>query len=118
MRRSTRRSLNAFTDGVIGDLLYTRVYFNTGAIWVRPRLPDYSEMKYQVRNWYHFVWLSGDHIVEQHVHDIDVGNWMANAHPIQAGGLWAGRQVRNGAESEIYDHHAVSLRIRRSTARS
>jgi predicted dehydrogenase len=94
-------------NGDIGELKYLRAYFNTGSLWVRPRRADQSEMQYQVRNWYYFTWLSGDHIVEQHVHDLDVGNWIANAHPIEAQGL-GGRQVRVGKEvGEIFDHHAV-----------
>jgi len=88
---------------------YLRVYFNTNGIWNRPRQPSQSEMQYQVQNWYHFTWLSGDHIVEQHVHDIDVGNWIKQAHPIQAQGM-GGRQVRcQPGIGEIYDHHAVEF---------
>ena len=49
-------------------------------------------MEYQMRNWYHFVWLCGDHIVEQHVHNLDVGNWVKDAHPVEANGM-GGRQV-------------------------
>jgi myo-inositol 2-dehydrogenase / D-chiro-inositol 1-dehydrogenase len=96
-------------DGVIGEVMYMRAYFNTGRIWVRPRTPDQTEMQYQVNNWYHFNWLSGDHIVEQHVHDLDVCNWMVNDHPIDAQSL-AGRQVREDKDyGEIYDHHAVEF---------
>ncbi len=66
-------------------------------------------MQHQVRNWYYFTWLSGDHIVEQHVHDLDIGNWIANAHPVEAQGL-GGRQVRVGKNvGEIFDHHAVEF---------
>lgn len=96
-------------DGAIGDVKYLRVYFNASGIWNRPRRPEQSEMQYQVQNWYHFTWLSGDHLVEQHVHDIDVGNWIKQAHPIQAQGL-GGRQVRfEPGIGEIYDHHAVEF---------
>ena len=96
-------------DGAIGDVKYQRVYFNTSGIWNRPRRPDQNEMQYQVRNWYHFTWLSGDHLVEQHVHDIDVGNWIKQAHPINAQGM-GGRQVRfQPGIGEIYDHHAVEF---------
>ncbi|MGC8644329.1 MAG: Gfo/Idh/MocA family oxidoreductase, partial [Isosphaeraceae bacterium] len=80
-------------DGLIGDLLFTRAYFNTQGIWNRPRHPGMTEMQYQVNNWYHFVWLSGDHNVEQHVHGIDACNWIAQAAPVQATGI-GGRQVR------------------------
>lgn len=94
-------------DGDIGDIMFMRAYFNTGRIWVRPRRPDQTEMQYQVNNWYHFNWLSGDHIVEQHVHDLDVCNWMVNDHPVEAQSL-AGRQVRSDTDyGEIFDHHAV-----------
>ena len=94
-------------DGAIGDLMFMRAYFNTGRIWVRPRTPEQTEMQYQVNNWYHFNWLSGDHIVEQHVHDLDVCNWMVDDHPIDAQAL-GGRQMREDQDyGEIYDHHAV-----------
>jgi predicted dehydrogenase len=66
-------------------------------------------MQYQVRNWYYFTWLSGDQIVEQHVHDLDVCNWMAHAHPVEARGL-GGRQVRVGKDfGEIFDHTAIEF---------
>ncbi len=94
-------------DGAIGEIMYMRAYFNTGRIWTRPRTPDQTEMQYQVNNWYHFNWLSGDHIVEQHVHDLDVCNWMVNSRPVDAQSL-AGRQKRDDPDyGEIYDHHAV-----------
>jgi myo-inositol 2-dehydrogenase / D-chiro-inositol 1-dehydrogenase len=94
-------------DGLIGDLLYTRAYFNVQGIWNRPRRPSMTEMQYQVHNWYHFVWLSGDHIVEQHVHGIDVCNWITRATPVQATGM-GGRQVRaEPGIGEIFDHHCV-----------
>jgi len=96
-------------DGAIGDLKYLRAYFNTGAIWVRRRQPDQSEMQYQIRNWYHFTWICGDHIVEQHVHDIDVCNWIKRDHPIEAQGM-GGRQVCTAKDQgEIFDHHGVEF---------
>jgi myo-inositol 2-dehydrogenase/D-chiro-inositol 1-dehydrogenase len=54
-------------DGVIGDLIAGQVYWNGGGVWVRERKPEYTEMQYQMRNWYYFNWLCGDHIVEQHM---------------------------------------------------
>ena len=78
-------------------------------MWVRPRQPSQTEFQYQVSNWYYFTWLCGDHIVEQHVHDIDVGNWVMGGHPVRAQGI-GGRQVRIGKEyGEIFDHHAVEF---------
>ncbi|MCY3020631.1 MAG: Gfo/Idh/MocA family oxidoreductase [Planctomycetota bacterium] len=96
-------------EGALGDLKLLRAYFNTNGIWVRPRKPDMTEMQYQVNNWYHFVWLSGDHIVEQHVHDIDVCNWMAQGHPTEANGMGS-RNVRKAPGiGEIFDNHFVEF---------
>ena len=104
-----RELVKRIHDGAIGDLKFLRAYFNSGGVWVRPRQPGQTEMEYQVQNWYYFVWLSGDHIVEQHVHDIDVCNWIKNGHPIEAQGT-GGRQVRKGKDyGEIFDHHAVEF---------
>jgi predicted dehydrogenase len=64
-------------------------------------------MEWQLRNLYYFTWLCGDHIVEQHVHNLDVANWAIGSHPIRAVGL-GGRQVRTGPEyGNIYDHFAI-----------
>jgi hypothetical protein len=85
-----------------------RSTYNTGAIGGRDRDPALTEMQYQLRNWYCFTWLSGDHNVEQHVHSLDKVGWaMKDEPPACAWGL-GGRQVRVGARyGNIYDHHAV-----------
>lgn len=94
-------------SGEIGDIVYTRVYWNSTSPWVRLRKPGQTEIEYQINNWYYFTWLGGDHIVEQHIHNIDVGNWLHGGHPVTATGM-GGRQVRTGKEhGEIFDHHAV-----------
>jgi len=94
-------------DGAIGDVVALRVYWNSAGVWVRERQPKQTEMEYQMRNWYYFNWLCGDHIVEQHIHNIDVGNWVKGAHPVAAQGQ-GGRQWRNGPDhGEIFDHHFV-----------
>jgi myo-inositol 2-dehydrogenase/D-chiro-inositol 1-dehydrogenase len=97
-------------DGAIGELKFLRAYFDSSGVWVRPRRPEQTEMQYQVNNWYYFTWLSGDHIVEQHVHDLDVMNWiMKDANPVEANGM-GGRQVRVGKDyGEIFDHHAIEF---------
>ena len=78
-------------------------------MWVRPRKEGQSEMDYQMRNWYYFNWLCGDHITEQHVHNIDVANWFMGSHPNVAQGM-GGRQRRIGPEfGEIFDHHYVEF---------
>jgi predicted dehydrogenase len=96
-------------DGEIGDVHLTRVYWNGNTLWVRPRTPEQSEMEYQVRNWYYFNWLCGDHIVEQHIHNIDVSNWLRDMLPVEANGM-GGRQLRTGKEyGQIFDHHFVEF---------
>jgi len=96
-------------DGAIGDLLLLRAYWNGGGVWVNPRQEGQTEMEYQMRNWYYFNWLCGDHIVEQHIHNLDVCNWIMNGFPVSAQGQ-GGRQVRTGIEyGEIFDHHMVEF---------
>lgn len=102
-------TLKRLHDGAIGDLVSMRCYWNSGGVWVRPRQPDWTEMEYQMRNWYYFNWLCGDHIVEQHVHNIDVINWAKGAFPVRAQGQ-GGRQLRTGKDhGQIFDHHFVEF---------
>jgi predicted dehydrogenase len=94
-------------DGMIGDITSGQVWWNNDGVWVRPRQAGQTEMEYQMRNWYYFNWLCGDHINEQHIHNIDVMNWFKGSYPVKAQGM-GGRQVRTGKEyGEIYDHHYV-----------
>jgi len=102
-----QQAVNRVHDGAIGKIAYVRAYGNNRGVWVREREPGQSEMEYQMRNWYYFNWLSGDLIVEQTVHALDLVNWAVGSHPIEAQGM-GGRQVRVGPNyGEIYDHHAV-----------
>lgn len=94
-------------DGAIGEVNFMRAYWNSGGVWTRPRQAGQTEMEYQMRNWYYFNWLCGDHIVEQHIHNIDVCNWLKGGPPVSARGM-GGRQVRTGIDhGEIFDHFAV-----------
>jgi predicted dehydrogenase len=96
-------------EGAIGELVGGQCYWNQGDLWVRPRETGMSEMEWQCRNWLYFTWLSGDHIVEQHVHNIDVINWAFRALPEKAMGM-GGRQARTAPEyGNIYDHFAVEF---------
>lgn len=105
--KNHRNFMQQIHEGLLGEIQYTKAYYDATGIWNRPRKPDQTEMQYQVNNWYHFVWLSGDHLVEQHVHGIDACNWMVKGHPIQAVGM-GGRQVRIQKDiGELYDHHNV-----------
>jgi predicted dehydrogenase len=94
-------------DGAIGDITSARAYWNQGFLWKRDRQPSWSDMEWQLRNWLYFTWLSGDHIVEQHIHNIDVINWAKKGHPVSAMGM-GGRQVRTDkAYGHIFDHFAI-----------
>jgi predicted dehydrogenase len=94
-------------EGAIGDLNMLRCYWNGGTVKKPVDHAGLTEMEYQVRNWYFFAWLSGDHIVEQHVHNLDVCNWLMDGHPVSAMGM-GGRQMRVGKDyGDIFDHHAV-----------
>lgn len=74
---------------------------------MKPRESGWSDMEWQVRNWLYFAWLSGDHICEQHVHNLDVMNWAIGSHPVKAYGM-GGRQVRTSpAYGHIFDHFAI-----------
>lgn len=93
----------------IGDIVSARCYWNNDGVWVVKREKEMTEMEYQMRNWYYFVWLCGDHICEQHIHNIDVINWFKGGHPVEAIGM-GGREVRKGNEyGEIFDHHYVEF---------
>jgi predicted dehydrogenase len=107
---SSREAIRRLRDGAIGDIVAVQGTYNVGFLWHRGREPEWSEMQYQMRNWYYFTWLSGDHIVEQHVHFYDVVGWlMEDEPPLHAWG-YGGRQVRTDPKwGDIFDHHAVVL---------
>jgi predicted dehydrogenase len=101
--------------GAIGEIVAARVYWNQGPIWVYPRKEGWTDLEWQLHNWYYFTWLSGDHIVEQHIHNLDVVNWAMKSHPVRAVGL-GGRQVRTGPEyGHIYDHFAIDYEYENRT---
>lgn len=98
-------------DGEFGDVRALRVYWNSAGVW-EPRVERKNcktEMEYQMRNWYYYNWLCGDHICEQHIHNLDVGNWVMKGFPVKANGM-GGREVRKDPKyGEIYDHHACEF---------
>ena len=95
---------------LIGDITSAQAWWNNDGVWVRPRKEGQTEMEYQMRNWYYFVWLCGDHITEQHIHNLDVINWFKGGYPVSAQGM-GGRQVRKGKDNgEIFDHHYVEFK--------
>lgn len=108
-QNSYRELYKRFKDGAIGDIVSAQAWWNNEGVWVNMRKPGMTEMEYQLRNWYYFNWICGDHIVEQHIHNIDVINWFKGGFPVKAQGM-GGREVRKGKEyGEIFDHHYVEF---------
>ncbi|MEN6334191.1 MAG: Gfo/Idh/MocA family oxidoreductase [Phycisphaerales bacterium] len=97
-------------DGAIGEIVSAQCYWNMGGLWCHERQANESDVEWQIRNWLYFTWLSGDHICEQHVHNIDVINWAFNdVQPETVHGL-GGRQFRTGPQyGNIFDHFGVEF---------
>jgi predicted dehydrogenase len=92
---------------MIGEVVGAEAYYLTGPIWLRERKPGMSDMEWQCLNWYYFTWLSGDHIVEQFVHNLDLMHWVFQGPPQKALGM-GGRIVRvDPSYGHIYDHFSV-----------
>ena len=109
-------TLQRLHDGAIGDITSMRCYWNGQRPWQNKRADlekkygkKLSELEYQMRNWYYFTWICGDHIAEQHIHNIDVINWVKKGHPVKARSM-GGREITNSPDDgEIYDHFACEF---------
>jgi predicted dehydrogenase len=96
-------------DGAIGQIITGQVYWTGNTLWYKERQPGWTDMEYEVRNWQYFPWLSGDLIVEQHVHNIDVACWVMGGPPRLALSL-GGAQARVGPQYGVtYDHFATDF---------
>lgn len=99
--------MKRINDGELGEIVSASCYWNQGGLWVHDRKPEYSDMEWQCRNWLYFTWLSGDHICEQHIHNIDVVNWAKDGPPVKATGM-GGREVRTEPKyGNIFDHFSI-----------
>jgi len=92
--------------GAIGDIVGGNVWWNGGKLWHRDNNPSWSEMEWMIRDWVNWCWLSGDHIVEQHVHNLDVLNWFTGSHPVKATGMGS-RQRR--VTGDQFDNFSVDF---------
>jgi predicted dehydrogenase len=104
-------TIKRIQDGAIGDVAEMRAYWvNGGPIWHRAaeEAKATNDLERQIANWYHYIWLCGDHICEQHVHNLDVCNWVNKSHPIKAWGMGARQQLGNKS-GEIWDNFAVEF---------
>ncbi|MAG35666.1 MAG: oxidoreductase [Dehalococcoidia bacterium] len=99
-------TIKRLQDGAIGDIILQRVYWNGSGIWYRNRKSEQSEMAFQVNNWYHFNWVCGDQICEQHIHNLDVACWVKGAYPVSCNGMggWGQRVGGDRSKSQIFDH--------------
>jgi predicted dehydrogenase len=91
--------------GAIGDIVSATTRYCTESIWYRPRKPGMSDTQYQVENWMHFIWLSGDQIVEQAVHNADAINWVMGENPVSAYG--GGGRFTRPEDSEMWDSMSI-----------
>ncbi|HEV3257914.1 MAG TPA: Gfo/Idh/MocA family oxidoreductase [Gemmataceae bacterium] len=103
-----RETMQRIHEGAVGDIIALHTTYNTGYLRVFDHQSNWSDMEWQLRNWLYFTWLSGDHIVEQHVHSLDKMAWaMKDEYPVRASGS-GGRQVRTAKKyGNIFDHHCV-----------
>ncbi|MEO0478847.1 MAG: Gfo/Idh/MocA family oxidoreductase [Planctomycetota bacterium] len=109
-QKSYRACMEQIAAGGIGRIVAMHVYWNMGALWSVARKPEHTDIEWQLRNWLYFAWLSGDHIVEQHIHNLDVANWAKGEMPVECFGA-GGRQVRTDPVfGHIFDHHSVHYR--------
>ncbi len=96
-------------DGAIGKVLGASVYWNQGSLWMHKRQQQWTDTEWQLRNWLYFTWLSGDHIVEQHVHNLDVAHWFMDETPKSVASM-GGRQVRTSPDyGHVFDHFACDF---------
>lgn len=108
-RRHQRDYANTYAQveaGAIGEIISANCYWNQGKLWHRNPDPAWTEMEYMIRNWVNWAWLSGDHIVEQHVHNIDVINWFTGTHPVEAVGFGSRHRRVTGDQ---YDNFSVDF---------
>ncbi len=94
------------SQGLIGDIVGGNVYWNGGKLWHRDLDPKWTEMEWMIRDWVNWTWLSGDHIVEQHVHNLDVMNWFTGSHPVKAVGM--GSRLRRVTGNQ-YDNFSIDF---------
>ena len=104
--RSYVAAFEKIQEGIIGEITGGNVYWNQGMLWYRERQKEWSDMEWMIRDWVNWTWLSGDHIVEQHVHNIDVFTWMTRWHPIKAT-AFGSRQRR--ITGDQYDNFSVDF---------
>ena len=100
--------LKRVNDNMVGNLISANIYFNMQRLWFRNRDASWTDMEWMIRDWVNWCWLSGDHIVEQHVHNIDIANWFFGTHPVKAMGLGSRQRRPTGDQ---YDNFGVDFTL-------
>ncbi|MDR2474103.1 MAG: Gfo/Idh/MocA family oxidoreductase [Tannerella sp.] len=101
-QRSYIESYKHIQRGLIGNIVAARIYWNTGKHWLKYKQKEWTDIEWMIRDWGNWTWLSGDHIVEQHVHNIDVINWFTGSHPIRATAMGAHQRRATGDQYDMF----------------
>lgn len=101
-QRSYVESFKQIQSGLIGEIVSANVYWNQSMLWYRERKPEWTDMEFMVRDWVNWKWLSGDHIVEQHVHNLDVVTWFLGKKPVRAVGFGAKQRRLSGDQYDMF----------------
>ena len=89
-------------SGMIGEIVGGNVYFNQNMLWYRTKEKEWTDMEWMIRDWVNWTWLSGDHIVEQHIHDLDLFNWFSGQRPVKATGFGARHRRLTGDQYDMF----------------
>jgi predicted dehydrogenase len=95
-------------EGYIGEITGGAVYWNGGELWSKFRRKDWDDLEWMIRDWVNWTWLSGDHIVEQHVHNIDVFTWFSGLKPVSAYGFGSRQRRQTGNQ---YDNFSIDFKF-------
>ena len=95
-------SYKQIQSGMIGEIVGGNVYFNMNMLWFRTKDPRWTDMEWMIRDWVNWCWLSGDHIVEQHVHDLDIFNWFSGQRPVKCSGFGARQRRLTGDQFDMF----------------
>ena len=105
-QRNYVASFKQIMDGAIGEITGGVVYWNQSMLWYRERQPEWNDFEYMVKDWVNWRWLSGDHIIEQHVHNIDVFTWFSGLKPVSALGFGSRHRRVTGDQ---YDNFSIDF---------
>ena len=105
-QRAYVESYKKIMEGAIGEITGGVVYWNQSMLWFRERQKDWNDCEYMIKDWVNWKWLSGDHIVEQHVHNIDVFTWFSGLKPVKAVGFGSRQRRITGDQ---YDNFSIDF---------